>query len=147
MNNFQLFDNRLILQQQLLLQQMFIYNQMLVQKQYIASNLYSRTKMQQQQFIQKTTDENESSSPSISKLEETFQVKPIPLKSTKKLEKLTQQKKPKRQDDNKVENKEPSQKKKIFLSMLDIKETQYKKFKIIEIDQEKKAIISSQAEQ
>ncbi|CAD8058082.1 unnamed protein product [Paramecium sonneborni] len=141
MNNFQLFDSSLILQQQLLIQQMFIYNQMLAQKTKMIS------KPLQEPLRQKATDENESSSPSISKLEETHQVKPMSLKSNKKLEKLTQIKKPKRLDDNNVENKEPSQKKKIFLSMLDIKEAQYKKFKVIEIDQQKKAVISSQDEQ
>ncbi|CAD8147430.1 unnamed protein product [Paramecium pentaurelia] len=141
MNNFQLFDSSLILQQQLLLQQMFIYNQMLVQKTKMLS------KPLQQPIIQKTTEENESSSPSISKLEETHPVKQLSLKQTKKNEKLSQQKKPKRQDDKNIENKEAPKKKKIFLSMFDIKEAQYKKFKVIEIDQEKKAIISTQNEQ
>ncbi|CAK81953.1 unnamed protein product (macronuclear) [Paramecium tetraurelia] len=105
------------------------------------------SKPQQQPIISKATEENESSSPSISKLEETHPVKPLTLKQSKKNEKLTQEKKPKRQEDKNIENKETSQKKKIFLSMLDIKEAQYKKFKVIEMDQEKKAIISTQIEQ
>ncbi|CAD8140308.1 unnamed protein product [Paramecium pentaurelia] len=124
-----MFNNNFFLQQQLLLQQMIIYNQMLYQRTNSLPKL--------QQIIKKNVDENDLSSQQILKQDETNPVNQIS-KQTRKFQKTMKIKAPQCVEKVSKQIKETSQKKKIFLSMLDIKEAQYKKFKIIEEDNQKK---------
>ncbi|CAD8055882.1 unnamed protein product [Paramecium sonneborni] len=141
MNNNSLFHTNIFLQQELLLQQMIIFNQMLYQ---------NRTKSlptpQLQLLKQKPLYENDLSSQLIQKQDETNLVKPISTKSTKQTKSIKKQNKASKSkhllcaQNFEKQIKETSQKKKIFLSMLDIKEAQYKKIKITENDKLKQPI-------
>ncbi|CAD8138577.1 unnamed protein product [Paramecium octaurelia] len=134
MNNFSMFDSNIILQQQLLLQQMIIYNQMLYLK------TQSLPKLKQQPIKQKNIDDNDSLSHQVQKQDETTLIKPISSKQTKKQSKALEKKAPCTLENVKEQKKETVQKKKIFLSMMDIKKAQYRKFKIIEENNQKKPI-------
>ncbi|CAK56512.1 unnamed protein product (macronuclear) [Paramecium tetraurelia] len=113
---------------------MIIYNQMLYLK------TQSQPKLKQQPIKQKNLDDNDSLSHQVQKQDETTLIKPISSKQTKKQSKALEKKAACTLENVKEQKQETVQKKKIFLSMMDIKKAQYRKFKIIEENNQKKPI-------
>ncbi|CAK81909.1 unnamed protein product (macronuclear) [Paramecium tetraurelia] len=124
MNCLNYFDQSLILQQQLILQQMLIYNQMLKAS-------FSQAIPNTNISIQKQ-EELELSNSQLPKQDDTNPIQPKEqkkkIKSQKKFEKKGMQQ-PKTENNCSSQPHELPKKKKVFLSMLDIKAAQYKKFK------------------
>ncbi|CAD8150683.1 unnamed protein product [Paramecium pentaurelia] len=134
MDQISMFTTNIIQQQQLLLSQMIIYNQLLYKR------TQSLPKLNHQPIKQTNLDNSVYLSQLIQKQVETTFVKPIQSKLTKKQSNTLKTKEVCSIENVKNQKKETLQKKKIFLSMLDIKKAQYRKFKIIEEDNQKKPI-------
>ncbi|CAD8145875.1 unnamed protein product [Paramecium octaurelia] len=125
MNCFHTIDQNLILQQQLILHQMLIYNQMLK-----ASFIQ---KIPPPNILTPKQEEIDISNSQQFKHDETHEIPPqkelnIKIRSHK-ISKKTERKKPQKQHPDNKQSGELPKKKKVFLSMLDIKEAQYKKVK------------------
>ncbi|CAD8074949.1 unnamed protein product [Paramecium sonneborni] len=116
MHSFNYFQQNLYLQQQYIHHQILMYNQML--------NAYNFSANQNFPQITSISDQKEFRHIQNTKNEDTPLIQPkngMPLK--KKINKVPQKYREKRNELNKTE------KKKIFLSMMDIKDAQYKKCK------------------
>ncbi|CAD8144994.1 unnamed protein product [Paramecium pentaurelia] len=126
MNCQHTYDQNLILQQYLILQQMLIYNQML--KASFNKNISTP------KILIPKLEEIDISNSQTSKHDDTYQIQIQQEQNIKtkpqKIQKKQELKKFKILNNNNNESVEIIQKKRVFLSMLDIKEVQYKKFKV-----------------
>ncbi|CAD8076398.1 unnamed protein product [Paramecium sonneborni] len=125
MNCLNYFDQSLLLQQQLILQQMLIYNQMLKasQRQSIPTSKISIEKQIETEITNSQLSKHDDTNPIHPQQEQNRKSKSLKSQQKKEI------KKSKKQNHNNVQPDEHPKIKKVFLSMMDIKEVQYKKSK------------------
>ncbi|KAM3141425.1 hypothetical protein pb186bvf_006543 [Paramecium bursaria] len=138
MNSLLCLDPTYMLQQQLMLQQMIIYNSMLLgtiknltQPSIISQQLSTSTTLQSDNKLQ---DREQAQIPNLYPQNQT--------KQTESIKQLPSIVKPIQKQLKKKEDQKP--KKKIFLSMMDIKNIQYKTFKEIDLRLKDKQETSSE---
>ncbi|CAD8147394.1 unnamed protein product [Paramecium pentaurelia] len=129
MNSFLFYDPHFLLQQQLLYQQLVQYNSMLALR-----NTYSMSQSSSPQIQPKSPQECPTIDQNTIKNDETIDDQSsFELSKSNKIKKLI--KKTKEAKSNKSNPSQNNEKKKIFLSMKDIKDVQYKKFKLVQEEQ------------
>ncbi|CAD8060187.1 unnamed protein product [Paramecium primaurelia] len=141
MNSLNYIDQSLILQQQLILQQMLIYYQ-------IQKASFNQT-MPSSNILNQKLEEIDFSNIQLPKHDDTNPIQPHEQKLKTKSQKKSQKKEmkqPKTQNTCNKQQEEFPKTKKVFLSMLNIKEAQYKKFKAQrnEENQKSTALIDAQ---
>ncbi|CAK81989.1 unnamed protein product (macronuclear) [Paramecium tetraurelia] len=129
MNSFLFYDPNFLLQQQLLFQQLVQYNTM-----FALRNAYSMSQSLSPQIQPKSPQECHTIDQNTVKNDETIDDQSsFELSKSNKIKKLIKKTKETKSNANNTSVK--NQKKKIFLSMKDIKDVQYKKFKLVQEEQ------------